>query len=342
MLQKENKKLKFAIIGCGRIAHRHAAVMQSYGTLQAVCDIVPSKTEVFKKTYNAKPYNTIEDLLKSEKDIDLVAVCTPNGLHAEHSILCLENNLHVLCEKPMALSVADCQTMMAAADKHHKMLFIVKQNRYNPPVLAVKELQEKNALGKISGMQLNCFWNRGSDYYHNSWKGSKNMDGGILYTQFSHFIDLVYWFMGEIKTVKSFSENFIHTDDIEFEDTCVAIAAFKSGAIGTMHFTINSYEKNMEGSLTLFGEKGTVKIGGQYLNELEYQQISGEKIINLPAGNPPNEYGNYTGSMSNHDKVYERVCAALQQSETVTTNSFESMKTIEMIEQIYAAAKENN
>jgi len=341
MQLKENKKLKFAIIGCGRIAHRHAAVMQSYGMIQAVCDIVPSKAEAFAKLYNAEPYTSLHDLLHSEKEIDLVAICTPNGLHATQSIFCLENNLHVLCEKPMALSVDDCQAMMAAADKQRKMLFIVKQNRYNPPVLAVKDLLEKNALGKISGMQLNCFWNRGAGYYHDSWKGSKDMDGGILFTQFSHFIDLVYWFMGEIKSVKSFSENFIHKDDIEFEDTCVAIAAFKSGAIGTLHFTINSYEKNMEGSLTLFGEKGTVKIGGQYLNELEYQQISGERIIKLPAGNPPNEYGNYTGSMSNHDKVYERVCAALQQAENVTTNAFESMKTIEMIEKIYAAAKIN-
>ncbi len=341
MQEKENKKLKFAIIGCGRIAHRHAAVMQSHGILQAVCDIVPSKSEEFAKAYNAKGFNTIEDLLKSEKDIDLVAICTPNGLHAQQSILCLENNLHVLCEKPMALSVRDCQDMITTAENYRKMLFIVKQNRFNPPVLAVKDLQEKNALGKISGMQLNCFWNRGPAYYHDSWKGSKEMDGGILYTQFSHFIDLVYWFMGEIKTVQSFSENFLHKSDVEFEDTCVAIAAFKSGAIGTMHFTINSFKKNMEGSLTLFGEKGTVKIGGQYLNELEYQQTSREKIINLPAGNPPNEYGNYTGSMSNHDKVYERVCSALQQPENVATNAFESMKTIEMIEQIYAAATKN-
>lgn len=339
---KVNKKLKFAIIGCGRIAQRHAAVMQSYGVLQAVCDIVPSKADALAHHHHANAYYRIEDLLATEKNIDLVAICTPNGLHATHSILCLENNLHVLCEKPMALSLNDCHSMMAAADKNNKMLFVVKQNRYNPPVLAVKELLDKNALGKIFAIQLNCFWNRAHDYYANSWKGTKDMDGGILYTQFSHFIDLVYWFIGDVDTVNTCSENFKHKSDIEFEDTCIVIARFKSGTLGTMHFTINSFEKNMEGSLTLFGENGTIKIGGQYLNELEYQQLSGEKIMNLPAGNPPNEYGNYTGSMSNHDKVYERVCNALQQPGNTATNAFESMKSIEMIEKIYAAANKNH
>lgn len=338
----KNKKLNFAIIGCGRIAHRHAAVMQSYGVLQAVCDIVSSKADAFAKNYHANVYYTIEELLATEKNIDLVAICTPNGLHAMHSILCLENNLHVLCEKPMSLSVRDCCKMIEAADKNNKMLFVVKQNRYNPPVIAVKNLLDINVLGKISAIQLNCFWNRGHEYYADSWKGTKSMDGGILYTQFSHFIDLVYWFIGEVESVDSFCENFMHQSEIEFEDTCIAIAKFKSGSVGTMHFTINSFEKNMEGSITLFGEKGTVKIGGQYLNELEYQQIAGEKIMNLPAGNPPNEYGNYTGSMSNHDKVYERVCDALRQSEKVDTNAFESMKSIEMIEKIYAAAGKNS
>ncbi|MBS1730825.1 MAG: Gfo/Idh/MocA family oxidoreductase [Bacteroidetes bacterium] len=332
------KQIKFALIGCGRIAHRHAAVMQSHGIIQAVCDIDSFKADTFAKQFNARSYHDLQDLLKAEKEIDLVAICTPNGLHASQSILCLQHQLHVLCEKPMALSVQDCKAMMAAADQFHKLLFIVKQNRYNPPVMAVKELLDNQMLGKISGIQLNCFWHRGADYYHQSWKGSKALDGGILYTQFSHFIDLLYWFAGEIKSVKSISKNFNHSSLIEFEDTCVAIATFQSGAVGTLHFTINSYEKNMEGSLTLFGDKGTVKIGGQYLNELEYQQISGHKISGLPAGNPPNEYGNYTGSMSNHDKVYERVCAALMQEGMVVTNSFESMKTIEMIEQIYDAS----
>lgn len=336
-----NRKLAFALIGCGRIAQRHAAMMQPYGHLQAVCDLVPEKANILAKKYKAHVYTDIETLLLHEKGLDLIAICTPNGLHAMHSILCLEKGFHVLCEKPMALSVADCSQMMEAADKNDRMLFVVKQNRFNPPVLAVKNLLDKNAIGKIASMQLNCFWNRAHDYYKDSWKGTKDLDGGILFTQFSHFIDLVYWFLGEVACVTAYCKNFLHEEDIAFEDTCVAIANFASGVLGTMHFTINSFEKNMEGSLTLFGEKGTIKIGGQYLNELEYQQTSGGKITSLPAGNPPNEYGHYTGSMSNHDKVYALVCIALQQNKKITTNAFDSMKTIAIIEKIYNAATAN-
>ncbi len=335
------KQLSFGLIGCGRIAQRHVKMMEPYGQLRAVCDIIPEKAAALADKYNAHSYATIEAFLQHEKDLDLVAICTPNGWHAQHSISCLEKGFHVLCEKPMALSVTDCRLMMAAAEQNDKLLFVVKQNRYNPPVVAVKQLLEKNALGKISSMQLNCFWNRSAAYYRPAtWKGSLDMDGGILFTQFSHFMDLVYWFLGDVKNLHAYSGNFLHENEIAFEDTCVVIAGFLSGVLGTMHFTINSYDQNMEGSLTLFGEKGTIKIGGQYLNELEYQHLAGEKITDLPPGNPPNEYGHYTGSMSNHDKVYAHVCAALLSDKKITTNAFDSMKTVELIEKIYAAAKQ--
>ncbi|GAB1397069.1 hypothetical protein MASR1M65_18480 [Saprospiraceae bacterium] len=138
-------------------------------------------------------------------------------------------------------------------------------------------------MGKRYGVRLSCFWNRNEDYYRNSWKGTKDLDGGTLYTQFSHFIDLLYWLVGDIKDVEAYTSNYAHKGIIEFEDTGVAILKFQNGAIGTINYTVNSYGKNMEGSLTIFGEKGTVKIGGQYLNEMEYQNIEGYKIENLPA-----------------------------------------------------------
>ncbi len=329
---------KFAIIGCGRIAQRHAEQVARVGQLVGVCDIVSAKADALAGQYGAKAFYNIDELLSSSPEFDVAVICTPNGLHAEHSIACLRAGLHVICEKPMALTVQDCTKMIDAAEVADKKLFIVKQNRFNPPVAALKEKLEQQALGKIFSMQLNCFWNRSEGYYKDEWRGTKAFDGGTLFTQFSHFIDLVYWMLGEVKEVKSFLQNYNHKGVIEFEDTGVVILEFLSGVIGAVNYTVNSFEKNMEGSLTLFGEKGTVKIGGEYLNELAYAQ--GVEFDITESENKSNDYGTYTGSMSNHDKVYDQVISVLQSKVPVTTNSHEALKTVEIIEKIYAAANE--
>lgn len=330
--------LRFAIIGCGRIAQRHAEHIFNKAQLTAVCDIVPEKADALAKLYNAKAYYSVTDLLKDSIGFDVLSVCSPNGLHAEHSILALNAGVHVLCEKPMALTVTDCGRMIQAAEKNNRRLFAIKQNRYNPPVAAVKQLIDDGKLGKINSIQLSCFWNRNEAYYANSWKGTKDLDGGTLYTQFSHFVDLLYWMAGDVEEVHAMMGNYEHANSIEFEDTGVVILRFANGAIGTINYTVNSYEKNMEGSLTIFAEKGTVKIGGQYLNELEYQQIEGMKIENLPEGNKPNNYGTYVGSMSNHNLVYDNVIEVLEKGASITTSAFEGLKTVEIIQKIYAAA----
>jgi UDP-N-acetyl-2-amino-2-deoxyglucuronate dehydrogenase len=331
-------KVKFGIVGCGRIAQRHAEHIYSRGELIAVCDNVKEKADQMANQYRAKAYYDIDELLANEKGIEVIAICSPNGLHADHSIKVLNAGVHSLCEKPMAISVYDCGRMIQAAEKANKRLFAIKQNRYNPPVAAVKKIIDEGRLGRIMSVQLTCFWNRNPDYYKNSWKGTLEMDGGTLFTQFSHFVDLLYWLVGDVKNVQAYTGNFAHKGIIEFEDTGVVILEFNNGAIGTINYTVNSYQRNMEGSLTLFGEKGTVKIGGQYLNELEYQNIEGYKIENLPEGNKPNNYGNYVGSMSNHDKVYDNLIEVLQKNASITTNSFEGLKTVEIIEKIYKAA----
>ena len=159
------------------------------------------------------------------------------------------------------------------------------------------------------------------------------------YIQFSHFIDLFYWMFGDVKEVTAFTANYHHQGIIEFEDTGVVNLKFYNGIIGSVHYTVNAYKKNMEGSLTIFGEKGTVKIGGQYLNELEYQSIEGVEIKDLPAGNPPNQYVNYVGSMSNHDYVYNNLIEVLTNNGIISTNGFEGLKTVEIIDKIYSAAK---
>ena len=332
-------KLKIAIVGCGRIAQRHAEHIFNKAILVAVCDIVTEKADELAQKYSTKAYYDLDTMLKSEINIDVVAICSPNGLHAEHSIKCLKSNLHVICEKPMALSSIDCGEMIKTAEKFNKRLFAIKQNRFNPPVAAVKDIIEKGILGQIYSVQLNCFWNRNNDYYANSWKGTLNLDGGTLFTQFSHFIDLLYWTIGDVQEVHALTNNFAHKNIIEFEDTGVVILKFINGAIGSINYTVNSFEKNMEGSLTIFAENGTVKIGGQYLNELEYQNIKNYKIENLPEGNKPNNYGTYVGSMSNHDKVYDNLIDVLNNKGSISASLFDGLKTVQIIEKIYKSAK---
>jgi UDP-N-acetyl-2-amino-2-deoxyglucuronate dehydrogenase len=333
-----SSRIRFGIVGCGRIAQRHAEHIHQKGELVAVCDVDHGAADSMAAKYRTRAYYEIDLLLEEGANIDVISICSPNGLHAEHSIAALRKGFHVLCEKPMAISTSDCGRMIQAAEHANKRLFSIKQNRFNPPVAAVKKVIDEGRLGKITSVQLSCFWNRNADYYNSTWKGSLALDGGTLYTQFSHFIDLLYWMVGDVKDVKAYLANYSHHNLIEFEDTGVVVLEFVSGAIGTINYTVNSYDKNMEGSLTLFGEKGTVKIGGQYLNELEYQEIEGYRIENLPKGNAANNYGTYVGSMSNHDKVYDNLIEVLQHNAAISTSAYEGLKTVEIIERIYKAA----
>ncbi|HVZ97122.1 MAG TPA: Gfo/Idh/MocA family oxidoreductase [Chitinophagaceae bacterium] len=326
--------IRFALIGCGRVAERHAEYMQANGKLVAVCDVIKERSDKFSLRFGATPYYTIDHFLQNEK-VDVVAICTPNGLHAQQSISILEAGMHVLCEKPMAISVADCREMIDASERSGKILFVVKQNRFNPPITAVKRIMDEGRLGKIYSLQLNCFWNRDADYYQDSWHGTLAMDGGTLFTQFSHFIDLLYWMFGEVEDVKALLRNYAHRGIIEFEDTGMVILEFKNGITGTINYTVNSHNTNMEGSITIFGEKGTVKVGGQYLNRIEYQDIENYIIEDLPAKQKANDYGSYQGSMSNHDKVYENLVNFLHRKEPVYISPMDGMKTVEIIEMIY-------
>ena len=329
-------KLNIAIVGCGRIAQRHAEHIKKFAKLTAVCDFKKERADELASKYGVRAFYKIDEILESDLEIDLVSICTPNGLHKEHAIKALKSGRHVLVEKPMALSVKDCEAMIKTAEDFNKRLFVVKQNRFNPPIVALKEIIDENKLGKIFSIQLNCFWNRNEDYYHSSdWKGTKELDGGTLYTQFSHFIDLLYWFFGDIVEVKAYLKNSNHSGIIDFEDTGVVIARFDGDILATINYTVNSFKKNMEGSLTIFGEKGTVKIGGQYLNVLEYQEIENFRVENIPESGPANNYGSYQGSMSNHDKVYENVIDVLTNGGKITTNFLDGLKTVQIIEKIY-------
>ncbi len=330
------RRLRFALVGCGRIAQRHAEHIARLGDLVAVCDVVPARAEGLAATTGARAYPSLEALLEAESDVDVASICTPNGLHARQTIQALDHGVHVLCEKPMAISSRDCGEMIKAAERNNRRLFVVKQNRFNPPIVALKQVIDEGRLGRLYSVQLNCFWNRGADYYRDSWKGSRDLDGGTLFTQFSHFVDLLYWMLGDITDVQGFRANYAHQGVIEFEDTGAACLRFANGVIGTLAYTVNAHARNMEGSLTVFGEHGTVKVGGQYLNELEYQNIADHRIENLPPGNQANNYGTYQGSMSNHDKVYANVIDVLTSGGAISTSGFEGLKTVEIVQRIMA------
>ena len=325
--------VKFAIIGLGNIGKRHAEHIMQHPQAQlvAVCDINAALSEVF----NVPFYPSLADMLV-HSDADVVCVCTPNYLHEQHSIAVLQSHRHVVVEKPMALSVAECDRMIAAATTVDKMIFAVKQNRYNPPVVAVKQLMDEGRLGKVYMIQVNCFWNRSDQYYAQSdWRGKKSQDGGCLFTQFSHFVDILYYLNGDIKTAMGLVHNFAHQHNTEFEDTGSFVLQAANGAIVTFNFTTCSFDKNMEGAISLFAEKGTLKIGGQYLNTIEYQQLEGAAIpaINISAKN--NDYGLYQGSMSNHDKLINNVVEVLLEGKKIMTTAEEGRSVVRIIEMMY-------
>lgn len=284
-------------------------------------------------------YDSLDELLKDEM-IDIVSVCTPNYSHAEIVIAALKADKHVLVEKPMAIKKADCESMIHMALKKRKNLFVVKQNRFNPPVQAVKQLIDQGKLGRILSVSINCYWNRNEKYYASSdWKGIKALDGGTLFTQFSHFIDVVYYLFGDMEILHAQLANMDHQGLIEFEDTGVASFILTEHlAPGVLHYTTCAYYQNMEGSITIFAENATIKIGGKYLNTIDYQFTDSFDISLQGESGAPNNYGDYEGSMSNHDKVIDNVIRSLNGTGEIMTNAYDGLKTVEIIENIYLAA----
>ncbi|MFI5196914.1 MAG: Gfo/Idh/MocA family protein [Chitinophagales bacterium] len=332
------ENILFSIVGFGNIGRRHAEhIMHNPDTkLVAVCDIAPSlKSQV---PAGVAFYSDLRQMLESIPS-DVLCVCTPNYLHEPHTIMGLQAGRHTVVEKPMAISIAECDRMIAAANKTGKTIFAVKQNRYNPPVQEVKKLIANNDLGEIYMMQVNCFWNRGDAYYAGSdWRGKKDKDGGCLFTQFSHFVDILYYLNGPVKDAQGWVHNFAHKHNTEVEDTGSFVMKAANNAIINFNFTTCAYERNMEGSITIFAEKGTVKIGGQYLNTIEYQKLAAATLPHINITAKANDYGLYQGSMSNHDKVIQNVVDVLYHNHAVMTSAEEGREVVRIIEQMYAGA----
>jgi len=335
-------KIKFAIVGCGHIGKRHAEMVSRHpeAELVALCDVLPKeKLGLESRVLGAVPFfSSIDDLLKSNSEIEVVNICAPNGLHASLSIKALEAKKHVVCEKPMALTKADCENMVHKSMQVQKNIFVVKQNRYSPPSVWIKELIDKKMLGDIFLVQLNCYWNRDERYYKKgSWKGTKELDGGVLFTQFSHFIDILYWLFGDIKDIQAKFKNFNHKETTEFdEDSGIVSFNFLSGGMGCIQYSTSVWDKNMESSIAVIGSKGTIKIGGQYMDKVEYCHIKDYTMPNLAETNPANDYGGYKGSANNHPLMIQNVIDTLKGRNTITANALEGMKVVEIIEKIYS------
>ena len=333
-----DKKIKFAIVGSGHIGKRHAEMIRRNpeAELVAMCDI-RDKSETGLDNIDIPFYRSIDELMKSGIDIDVVSVCTPNGLHAEHTLIALENKKHVVIEKPMALNVADCERIIFKALQASKQVFCVMQNRYSPPSVWIKEIVEGNKMGKIFMVQLNCYWNRDERYYSGkNWKGSHDLDGGTLFTQFSHFIDIMYWLFGDITDIKARFADFTHKDHTAFEDSGIVNFNFVNGGIGSINYSTSIWDSNLESSITIVGETGSVKIGGQYMNEVEYCHIKNYTMPILDPVNPANDYGAYKGSAANHHYIIENVIDTIKGRTIVTTNALEGMKVVDIIERIYS------
>ena len=333
-----NDKVKFAIVGCGHIGKRHAEMIcrNPESVLVALCDI-KDKSKLGIENYNVPFFSSIEDLLNSELNFDVLNVCTPNGLHTTHSLKALEYKKNVVCEKPMGLFTVDCESVIYKSLQVSKQLFLVMQNRYSPPSVWIKDIIENKILGDIFLVQLNCYWNRDERYYKkDDWKGSQELDGGTLFTQFSHFIDIMYWLFGDIRDIQAKFSDFNHQTTTDFEDSGLINFNFVNGGMGCINYTTALWNKNLESSMTIIGSKGSVKIGGQYMNEVEYCHIENYTMPELEESSPANDYGAYKGSAANHHFIIENVINTLKGKTTITTNALEGLKVVDIIERIYS------
>jgi UDP-N-acetyl-2-amino-2-deoxyglucuronate dehydrogenase len=361
-------KIKFSIIGFGHIGRRHATIANEFPNCKvvAVVDInsAAKDHELFPK--GALHFETIDAFLEAKLDCDVVNLATPNGFHCSYAIKCLEAGYHVVIEKPMGLNKAECEAVIFKSLQMSKHVFVVKQNRYSPPSKWMKEIVGSGKIGEVLMVQVNCYWNRDDRYYKKresriqnpesrqginanldsrfsalspdelkNWKGSLLLDGGTLFTQFSHFIDIMYWVFGDIKNIKATFADFNHANNTEFEDSGLVNFEFVNGGMGCLNFSTSVWDTNMESSITVVGSKGSFKVGGQYMNLVEYCHIEDYTMPELPPTNAPNDYGPFKGSAANHHYVIENVVETLNGRDTITANALEGLKVVDIIERIY-------
>jgi len=332
--------LNFALVGCGRIAKRHSELLGfneiNGAKLVSVCDNVIDKANKIAEQFKVSAYQDMDEMMKSES-IDVVVVLTPSGLHAEHVINLSKYGKHIMVEKPMALTVKDTENMIYACDVNHIKLFIIKQNRFNVPIVKLREALDAGRFGKLTLGTVRVRWARHQAYYdQDSWRGTWAMDGGVLTNQASHHVDMLEWMMGDVESV--FAKMTTALADVETEDTAVVTLKFKNGALGIIEATTATRPTNLEGSISILGEHGTVVVGGVAVNEMqtwvfEDEQEGDSSVLEEFSVNPPNVYG------FGHQAYYEHVVDCIVNGSANLVDGLQGRKSIELISAIYESAE---
>lgn len=321
----------------GYIGMRHATILQNHPDFElvSVCDInVDARNAA--SILSVPVFESLESMLQFSPEAELICICTPNNLHASQGQIVVSKGRHVVVEKPMDIDPGRCLSLIDKAEENSRTVFCVMQNRYSPPSQWLKQLLEDKILGEVYLVQVNCYWNRDERYYSRSnWKGTLEQDGGPLYTQFSHFMDLLFWLFGDVSLEGASFANFNHTETTEFEDSGVIHFRLGKGALGAFHYSTAVWDKNFESSITVIGEKGTVRVGGQYMEKVEYCHVKDYVLPVLAPSNPPNQYPGYSGSASNHQYIFDNVASTLRGIEKPTIDPIEGYKVVEIIDRIY-------
>lgn len=329
--------LTFGLIGCGRIAPRHAQSIRDLlgARLAAVADVVETRVRHFAEEYGAEPYLDYRALLE-RPDIDIVNICTPSGMHARMTIDALNAGKHVVVEKPMALTLQDADQMIAAARANARRLCIVLQNRYNPPMQDLRRVVDSGRLGRLLLGNATVRWYRPQEYYDDGWHGTWAMDGGALMNQSIHHIDALQWLMGDVESVFAHTATLAH--GMEAEDTGVGVIRFKNGALGGVEGSTITYPENLEGSVALFGEHGSVKVGGTALNRKVFWKVAGEleherELLTREEVDPPSIYG------YSHKSVLADMMAAVQEDREPKTDGNEGRRSVALVLALYESAR---
>lgn len=333
------RKIKFALVGCGRIAVNHFSSLEQYPSeceLVAVCDIQSERANAAAEKYAAKAYYSLDAML-DVGGFDVVILTTPSGLHPLQTIICAEAGYHVVTEKPMATKMMDGIEMLKACDKAGVRLFVVKQNRQNATIQMVKKAIDEGRFGRIYSVSCNVFWTRPQAYYdHDGWRGTWEFDGGAFMNQASHYVDLMEWLVGSVESVQSYTATLAR--NIETEDSGVVAIKYRSGALGTMNVSMLTYPKNLEGSLTILGEKGTVRIGGVAVNEINHWEFEDKRSED--SGVTEASYATTSVYGFGHPLYYANVIETLQGKCDPLTDGREGLKSLELLIAIYMSARD--
>jgi UDP-N-acetyl-2-amino-2-deoxyglucuronate dehydrogenase len=329
-MQACEDKVRFAVVGYGHIGRRHAAMIKRHPEAELTA-LIDTNREVLNFEELAIPlYSSLADALRKDVAAEVFVIATPNGLHAAHALAALEAGKHIIIEKPMALRKKDAEEIIRKATEVQRQALVVMQNRYSGPSVWIKQMADSGKLGKIFLVQVNCFWNRDGRYYRqDSWHGTTDLDGGILYTQFSHFVDILFWLLGDLDFIDKKLKNYNHQYLAGMEDSGMVLFQFGQDGIGSLNFTTAAWDRNLESSLTIIAENGSIKLSGQYMTRIEYCHVKDYVL-------PPEMENPGTGDpVNNHYRVIADMIDLLKGRSGSSGNAVEGLKVVSFIEKIY-------